>query len=241
MTKSALVTGGTSGIGRATARALHEAGFDVTITFRSNEDQAKSLLNEGEVASIVRLDLSDPQSVDAWVQGQEGSALDVDVLVINAGEILRPSNWREMGIREITETFSVHAIAPILLARKAAAFMEKRGGGRIIFTSSTYGLVGAGPVLAYGAAKASLVSTTYALARDLGVSGITVNCVAPGNIDTPMTAGAGDAVLKWVQETTPVGRLGKAEEVAAQTMYFVNSPFITGQIAVVDGGQVLNM
>lgn len=240
-TKRALVTGVTSGIGRATAGALASAGISVTGTYRSNVQAARQLEATGIITSSIQLDLSDSAGVEAWA-GVNATLLDsIDILVNNAGDILRPGDFSTQSVDGMLSTVQTHLISPVLLARAVASSMRDRGEGRIVFTSSTYGLTGAAGVLLYGAAKSALTSVTQALARELGAHGVTVNCVAPGNIDTPMTAGAGQDLVDWVKQTTPVGRLGTAEEVAAQTMYFVNNPFINGQVAVVDGGQILNM
>lgn len=239
----ALVTGGTSGIGEATLRELRSAGFQCRTTFKERDSQAQQLVDEGVVSSASRLSLDNAEDVEAWLVSPAGveATADVDVLVLNAGEILRPGDWQGQSVQDMLRTLQCHIVSPVLIARATAAGMAERRRGAIVFTSSTYGLTGAAGVLMYAAAKQALVSVTRSLARELGGSGVRVNCVMPGNIDTPMTSSAGPDVIAWVEGTTPLGRLGRPEDVARQTRFFIENDFVTGAVGVVDGGQILNM
>ena len=142
-TKRALVTGVTSGIGRATAGALASAGISVTGTYRSNVQAARQLEATGIITSSIQLDLSDSAGVEAWA-GANATLLDsIDILVNNAGDILRPGDFSTQGVDGMLSTVQTHLISPVLLARAVSSSMRDRGEGRIVFTSSTYGLTGA--------------------------------------------------------------------------------------------------
>lgn len=242
--KSALVTGSSRGLGRAMAMELGRRGAHVFVNYKSNQEAAQATAKEiealGGSATVVQGDvgLADDTGRLVSVVSEESG---VDILVNNGGAILRPGAWNEQSDADLVSTINMHLVGPLRLVRALAPAMADRGFGRIVNITSTYGITGAAPVLAYTAAKAALISMTYAMARELGAAGVTVNAIAPGNIDTAMTESAGPDVKDWAISTTPVGRLGYPDEVAHALGYFLENPFVTGHVLVVDGGQILNM
>jgi NAD(P)-dependent dehydrogenase (short-subunit alcohol dehydrogenase family) len=243
--KTVLVTGASGGIGAAVSQTIARTGAHVLLHYNKNETAASALAaaleRAGGSVETIQADLTDDaqlESLCSRILSHHGS---IDIVVNNAGAIERPSGWLEQSPSRIRAAIETNFTAHFLLTRLLAPSMIKKGYGRIVNISSTYGMTGSSQVLAYTCAKAALITLTYSLARELGAHGITVNCVAPGNIDTAMTNSAPQAVLDWVRSTTPVGRLGQPDEVADAVMYLLFSPFVTGTVLVVDGGQLLNM
>lgn len=241
--RTALVTGASRGIGRAVACRFASMGADIVGTYREDEASAKSLVEELEGRDtrvrMLKSDLGSTEGIESLVQALSDTG--VDILVNNAGTIYRPGGWDAIPVHAIFATLTQHLVAPMLLIREIAPGMRSRGYGRIINMTSTYGLTGAAAVAAYTASKAGVVSLTYSLARELGSDGVTVNAIAPGNIDTDLTRGAGQEVIDWSVSTTPVGRLGTVDEIADASQYLVSSSFVNGHVLIVDGGQILNM
>lgn len=245
MTKLAIVTGGTRGIGRATSFELAKRGYRVIATYLNNSDSAASLRNQihgiGGDCIIVQADAADPSSFVDIAKIAQKIGDPPSILVNNAGRIARPGNWDTQSDADILATINLNLSATIFSIRAFAPLMKAVGAGSIINLTSTYAFTGAAAVLAYTAAKQGIVSVTRSMARELGPHGVTVNAVAPGNIDTEMTQSAGQGVVEWAISTTPVGRLGRPDEVASAILFLAESPFITGHTLVVDGGQLLNM
>jgi 3-oxoacyl-[acyl-carrier protein] reductase len=165
----------------------------------------------------------------------------IDILVNNAGVIVRPGAWDALKGTDLARTIDVNLKGAIHCIQRVTPGMITRNRGRIINLSTTYAATGPAPVLAYTAAKAGINTVTYGMARELGKHGITVNAVAPGNIDTDMTRAAGESATQWAISTTPLGRLGTPQEVAEAVVFLARAEFITGHILAVDGGQLLNM
>ncbi len=244
MKKTALITGGTKGIGLAIARAISGQCENLILGYRSDDNAASRA--SSELSSLTRNvftlkgDLGDAAQLSLFIERAKDIGYP-DILVNNAGSIFRPSAWLDQSDIEFRKTFDVNFMSAALLIRAFAPKMIERQYGRIINIGSTYAFTGASAVLSYTCAKAALTTLTTAMARQLGKDKITVNCVAPGNIDTEMTASAGNEVVEWVVSTTPVGRLGHPDEVGSAVRYLIDSPFITGVVLPVDGGQILNI
>lgn len=228
----ALISGASRGIGRACARVLAADGHAVVINYLHSRSEAEALA-AGTGGTAIRADVSDPCEVQAMF----AAAGDVDVLVCNAGVALQKlftdttwEDWRRL--------FAVNVDGAYNLIRAALPHMIHEKYGRIVLISSVWGVHGASCEAAYSASKAALIGLTRALAKELGPSGITVNCVCPGVIDTDMNAALGSETLASLAEDTPLCRLGTPEDVASLVRYLCSGEagFITGQIIGADGG-----
>ncbi len=230
--KRAIVTGGSRGIGRACCLALGREGFYVTVNYNKSREAAE-LLAEEISGRAVKADVRDYDKVCELVKGAGGAG----VLVVNAGisqiklfTETEPEDWREI--------FSVNVDGAYNVCRHAVPYMVREHWGRIIIISSMWGVRGASCEVAYSASKAALIGMTKALAKELGPSGITVNCIAPGVIDTDMNSELDDKTLEELRYDTPVMRLGKPEDVAELCAFLASdrAEFITGQVISADGG-----
>lgn len=239
--KTVLITGASRGIGAAAARAFAAAGYAVAVHYHTSEAEALALTTQltaaGHTAMAVRADISDPDQVRAMVDNVLENFCQLDILVCNAGRA-----WTgllcDMSDREWRTLMGADLDGVFYCCRAVYRHMVSRKAGRILTVSSMWGRSGASCEAAYSAAKAGVIGLTQALARELGPSGITVNCVAPGVIDTEMNAGLTPEDLQALSEETPLGRLGTPEDVA-RALLFLASPeagFLTGQVLGVDGG-----
>jgi 3-oxoacyl-[acyl-carrier protein] reductase len=236
----ALVTGGSRGIGAAVARALHAAGATVVITYREREDAARQLTDElGPRCTAVRSDARDERASEALVQDVVARHGRIDTLVPNAGvwrggrvESLPTEDWELVVDTSLGGAFRV--------VRAAVPFMRAAGHGRIVVMSSAVGLTGFPGDAAYAAAKAGLLGFVRALAKELGADGITVNGVAPGLIETDMTAEVSERSREQMLSRAAIRRVGHVDEIAAAVRYLVvDGAYVTGQTLVVDGGLTL--
>lgn len=234
--RTVLLSGGSRGIGAATVRAFAAVGWRVAFLYRQSEAPALALSQEtGAVA--LRCDVRDPASV-AEACAQATRALGhVDALVNNAGVAqqklltdVTDADWRDM--------LDTHLSGAFYLSRAVLGGMIRRGEGRIVNVSSIWGQVGASCEAPYSAAKAGLIGLTKALAKEVGPSGVTVNCVCPGVIETDMLAGLDEADLEALRQQTPLGRLGTPQDVAGLIVWLCGpeAGFVTGQIIGVNGG-----
>ena len=231
--KKALVTGASRGIGAATARELARAGFEVIVNYKNSRDAAEQIASEiGGIA--VRADVSDMDDVKRMVDSVGG----VDALVCNAGIALTglfqdtAPRWREV--------FDTNLGGAISCIEAALPHMINQKRGRIVIVSSVWGVTGASCEAIYSASKAALIGLTKSLANELGLSGITVNCVAPGVINTDMNDNLTASDLSALAEQTPLGRLGTPQDVANAIAWLCSdsATFVTGQVLGVDGGFV---
>ncbi len=239
--KTVLITGGSRGIGAAAVRAFAQAGYAVALNYCRSRDAALRLAEEltaqGHTVLPVQADVSDPDQVRHMVDNVLDNFCQLDILICNAGTAWRgllcdltDQDWHRLRGTDLDGI--------LYCCRAVYRHMVSRKQGRILTVSSMWGRSGASCEAAYSAAKAGVIGLTQALARELGPSGITVNCVAPGVIDTEMNAGLTPEDLQALSEETPLGRLGTPEDVA-RALLFLASPeagFLTGQVLGVDGG-----
>ena len=242
--KTVLVTGASRGIGRATAEAFARAGHNVLINYRAAEEAAVSLCarltEEGLSAAVFRADVTDRAAVEAMVDYCAARFGGIDVLVNNAG-LSRTTLFLDITEEEWDEVIAVNLKGVYLCTRAALRYMLPQKKGKIINISSVWGLVGGACEVHYSAAKAGVIGLTKALAKELGPSGIQVNCIAPGAVETEMLAGYTEEELEDLRQRTPLGRLGRPEEIAACALFLASpaADFLTGQVISPNGGLVV--
>ena len=238
--KTALITGASGGIGSGIARALHAQGAIVVLS-GTRVDALQLLARElGERAHICPADLKDPAAPDALVVAAEAAAGPLHILVNNAG-FTRDMLALRMKDEDWQAVLDVDLTAPFRLARAALRGMLRRRAGRIIGISSIVGATGNAGQANYAAAKAGLVGMTKALAQEVGSRGITVNVVAPGFIETPMTNSLPAAQRTRLTEQIPLGRLGQPADIAAAVVYLAadEAAWVTGATLHVNGGMAM--
>ena len=239
MSKVALVTGGTRGIGKAITERLVRDGFRVAANYAGNQEAANKCAAEVGVKAY-RWDVGD---YDACAEGLSAISRDlgpVDVLVNNAG-ITRDATLHRMTRQQWDDVIRTDLTSAFNLCRLTIEAMRERNFGRIINISSINGQKGQVGQVNYSAAKAGMIGFTKALAQESANKGITVNCVAPGYIDTDMVAAVPEVALKKIISTIPVGRLGKAEEIASAVSFLASegSGFMTGSTLTMNGAQYI--
>jgi 3-oxoacyl-[acyl-carrier protein] reductase len=238
--KTALVTGATGGIGAAIAKALHAHGAKVALsgTRQNVLEGLKSAL--GERTHVIACNLSDPAQVEKLVPAAEAAMGSLDILVNNAG-ITRDGLALRMKDEDWNAVIDLNLTVSFRLARAAMRGMMKRRWGRIIGISSISAVIGNPGQANYCAAKAGMFGMTKALAWELAGRNVTVNCVAPGFIETSMTDGLTDKVKESFISRIPIGRLGTTEEVAAAVLYLASpeAAFTTGETINVNGGMAM--
>ena len=237
--KTVLITGGSRGIGAATARRFAAAGYRVAINYNRSEREALKLAEElGGTA--VRADVGDPDQVQEMVDNVLDKFCQLDILVCNAG-IAQQKLFGDLTNEDWKKIFTVNVEGVFYTIRAALPHMLHRKAGRIVTVSSMWGQVGASCEVAYSAAKAALIGMTKALAKELGPSGIRVNCIAPGVIQTDMNGHLTPEDMEALREETPLERIGKPEEIAGVVAFLAgkDAAFITGQVLGVNGGFVI--
>jgi 3-oxoacyl-[acyl-carrier protein] reductase len=238
--RKALVTGATGGIGGAIARALHAQGATVTLsgTRRAALDQLASSL--GERVHIVEANLADKDSVEALLPAAETAMDGLDILVNNAG-VTKDNLFLRMRDEEWDTVIAVNLTAAFRLSRAAVKGMMRRRSGRIINIGSVVGSTGKPGQGNYAASKAGLIGMTKALAAEVAGRNITVNCVAPGFIESPMTDALNEKQREAILKTVPMARLGKGEEIASACVYLASdeAAYVTGHTLHVNGGMAM--
>jgi acetoacetyl-CoA reductase len=239
MTRVAVVTGGTRGIGAAISVALKQAGYKVAANYAGNDAAAQKFKDETGIP-VFKWDVGDYSACQAGLKDVEGMLGPVDVLINNAGitrdamlHKMTPEHWREVIRVDLDSLFN--------MSRHVIDGMRERSHGRIINISSINGQKGQMGQTNYSAAKAGIIGFTKALAQETAKKGITVNCVCPGYIDTEMVQAVPPKVLEGIIATIPVGRLGKAEEIAKMCVFLAgdDAAFITGATMTVNGAQYI--
>jgi 3-oxoacyl-[acyl-carrier protein] reductase len=224
-----LVTGGSKGIGYGIALRMARAGHRVAATYRSGEVPADAL--------GVQCDVTDPDQVEAAFAQVESSLGNVEVLVANAG-ITRDTLLMRMSDDDWDQVIATNLTGAFRVARRDARAMIRGRFGRIVFISSVVGLMGSAGQVNYAASKSGLVGMARSLARELGSRGVTVNVVAPGFIETDMTAELGEDLIKKYSEQIPLGRLGSVDDIASTVEFLASdaASYISGAVIPVDGG-----
>ncbi len=238
--KSALVTGASGGIGAGIARALHGQGAVVVLSGTRRDALEALAADLGERTHVCPADLGDVTAGDALVMAAEAAAGPLAILVNNAG-LTRDGLAMRMKDDDFARVIDVDLAAPFRLCRAALRGMVRRRSGRIIGIGSVVGATGNAGQANYAAAKAGLVGMTKALAQEVGSRGITVNVVAPGYIDTPMTAGLPEAQRTRLLEAIPLGRMGRPGDIAAAVAFLASddAAWITGAVLHVNGGMAM--
>ncbi|WP_033292113.1 SDR family NAD(P)-dependent oxidoreductase [Amycolatopsis jejuensis] len=235
----ALVTGGTRGIGLATARALAEAGATVVLTGR-DEARAKEAAAAAGAASGLALDVTDAKAVSTLVRGVAKEHGKLDIVVANAG-IMEDALLGMIKEDVVDTTLSTNVAGTLHTVQAAARAMMRKKTGAIVVLASIVGEYGSAGQTVYAASKAAVANIARSAAKELGRSGIRVNAVAPGVVETDLTAGLPEDAKADNVARTPLGRLGTPEDVAKVIRFLVSdeASFVTGQVLGVDGGLVL--
>ncbi len=238
--KTALVTGATGGIGGEIAAALHGAGATVGLSGTRAERLEEVAAGLGERCFVLPANLADGDGPDALAKAAESAMGGIDILVNNAG-LTRDNLAMRMKDEEWDQVIAVNLTAAFRLSRACLRGMMKRRFGRIIGITSIVGVTGNPGQANYAASKAGLIGMSKALAQEVASRGITVNCVAPGFIETAMTHDLTGAQKEKLMGNIPAGRMGTAGEIAAATLYLASeeAAYVTGQTLHVNGGMAM--
>ncbi len=237
--KTVLVTGGSRGIGRAMVYAFKDAGYLVAFTYNNSVKEAEALAKEtGAIA--YKADSRNEQEVKNAVSFAMSELGHIDCLVNNAG-MASFSLFGDITLDMWNDMLSVNLTGAFLYSKEVLSDMINRKSGRIINITSMWGLVGSSCEVHYSAAKAGIIGMTKALAKEVGPSGITVNAIAPGVIDTDMNKALSDDDMRALADDTPLMRIGKGSDIAKAAVFLASdeASFITGEVLNVSGGYVI--
>jgi 3-oxoacyl-[acyl-carrier protein] reductase len=238
--KTALVTGASSGIGTAIAKALHKQGAIVAIS-GTRKDALDAIAAEmKDRVHVLPCNLSDPAAVEALIPSANEKMERVDILVNNAG-ITKDNIFIRLKDEDWDQVIAVNLTATFKLARAAAKDMMRKRFGRVIGITSVVGFTGNAGQGNYAAAKAGMVGMTKSLAAELASRNVTANCIAPGFIATPMTDALNEAQKKAILDSVPAKRLGTSEDIAAAAVYLASdeAAYVTGTTIHVNGGMAM--
>lgn len=237
-----LITGASRGIGTATARLFAQEGWDVAVNYNQSERAAQDLVREltelGVRACAIRADVSDPAQAEALVEQAAREMGGLDALVCNAGVALPQQLLTDTTDEQWRRVFAANVDGMFYTIRAAVPHFVRQKAGRIITLSSVWGVTGGSCEVAYSASKGAVIAMTKALAKELGPSGITANCVAPGVIATDMNAHLDEESLSVLRQETPLERIGTPEDVARAILFLAGpgGQFLTGQVLQPNGG-----
>lgn len=245
MNRTVLITGASGGIGQATALSFWQRGYKVILHYHTHGERILRLcrdMNNTRPSSAIVLsaDITDRSQVNALFKRSEKAFGSVDVLVNNAG-IAQQKLFTDLSDSDWDRMFDTNVKGMFYCCQRAVPQMIRQKQGKIVNISSMWGQVGASCEVHYSAAKGAVIAFTKALAKELGPSGIQVNCVAPGVIDTPMNGCLSPDTVQALKEETPLGTIGTPQDVA-ECILFLSSPqsdFITGQVLSPNGGIVI--
>ncbi len=237
MTRVAIVTGGTRGIGKAISLALRDQGRTVVANYAGNEEKARAFTEETGIAAY-RWDVGDHEATLAGCKQVEEEVGNVDIVVNNAG-ITRDATLHKMSFEDWNEVMRINLGGCFNMAKACFPGMRERGWGRIVNIGSINGQAGQYGQVNYAAAKSGIHGFTKALAQEGARFGVTVNAIAPGYIDTDMVSAVPEAVLEKIVARIPIGRLGHAEEIARGVAFLTaeDAEFVTGSTMSINGGQ----
>lgn len=243
MTKTVLITGASGGIGAAIAERFSRDGYNLILHYNNNREKALEIakkLSSSCRAVTVKADITKPDEIETMRRYAEKVFGGADIVINNAG-VSSIGLLTGCSIAEVDRLIDTNLKGALYVCRAFIPYMVNNRWGKIVNISSMWGISGASCEAAYSAAKAGLTGLTKALAKELGPSGINVNCVAPGYIDTDMNSGLSKDTIAALVDSTPLGRIGLPGDIAG-AVYFLSSDeasFITGQTLTVDGGMVL--
>lgn len=238
--KTVIVTGGSRGIGRAIVEKFARENYNVLLNYNKSELAALDIAKKYPNVEIFKADVSNKKDVEAMINFAESKYGQIDILINNAG-ISCTGLLQDISLEEWNRLFEVNVTGTFLVTREVLPRMISKKVGKIINISSVWGLVGASMEVAYSASKAAIIGFTKALAKEVGPSNITVNCIAPGIVMTDMVNNLSVEEFDQIREEIPLGRIGSTEDIANTAFYLASddASYITGQVISPNGGWVI--